>query len=255
MGVLRLLFHPEFGRPLGETKASAGRIGRSVAGLWQLPEGSRPEARRFRSRIGAARLALGLAIVGLGIALGTGVAWGQGVPVRPVRYRRRGEPGPVRPAARRGWRRQCRLCGARRDGRLFQRRRACPRRRAADLPHGRRRHGYRPDRPPRLRRLGNRAHRGVRGSARSPSGRSLGRAAHRARSGGDRRGFRAVRVEALCGLPAGKLAGIGSEAVDRGAGGHDGRLPGRGGVPGAGGQEGGGGAVEDDGKGRAGLAL
>ena len=78
MSVLRLLFHPEFGRPLDEMKASVGRIGRSVRGLWRLPEGHRLDARRFRSRIGALRLALGLAIAGLGVALGAEVAWGQG---------------------------------------------------------------------------------------------------------------------------------------------------------------------------------
>ena len=78
MAVLRLLFHPELGRPLGEMRASAGRIAGSIGQLWRLPEGSRFDARRFRSRIGLVRLALGLSLVGLGIALGTGVAWGQG---------------------------------------------------------------------------------------------------------------------------------------------------------------------------------
>ena len=78
MGVLRLFFHPEVGRPLGEMKASAGRIGRSVGGLWRLPEGSRLDARRLRSRAGAIRLAVGLALVSLGVALGAEVAWGQG---------------------------------------------------------------------------------------------------------------------------------------------------------------------------------
>jgi len=78
MGVLRLLFHPEIGRPVDEMRASAGRIAGSVGQLWRLPEGSRFDARRFRTRIGVARLALGLSLVGLGIALGTGVAWGQG---------------------------------------------------------------------------------------------------------------------------------------------------------------------------------
>ena len=78
MGVLRLLFHPDFGRPAGEMKASAGRIGRSVGGLWRLPEGSRLDARRFLSLGGAVRLAVGLAMAGLGVALGAEVAWGQG---------------------------------------------------------------------------------------------------------------------------------------------------------------------------------
>lgn len=78
MWLLRLLFLPEFGRSLGQMKASAGRIGASVGALWRLPEGSRLGIDRFRSRRGAARLAAGLALVGLGTALGTGLAWGQG---------------------------------------------------------------------------------------------------------------------------------------------------------------------------------
>ena len=77
MGVLRLLFHPEIGRPLDEMRASAGRMGRSVAGLWRLPEGRRLDVGQFRSRRGAARLVIGLLLVGLGVALGTGMAWGQ----------------------------------------------------------------------------------------------------------------------------------------------------------------------------------
>ncbi len=78
MGLLRLLFLPEFGRSLGQMRASAGRIGDSVGALWRLPEGSRLGIDRFRSRRGAARLVAGLALVGLGTALGTGLAWGQG---------------------------------------------------------------------------------------------------------------------------------------------------------------------------------
>ena len=78
MWLLRLLFLPEFGRSLGQMKASAGRIGASVGALWRLPEGSRLGIDRFRSRRGAARLVAGLALVGLGTALGTGLAWGQG---------------------------------------------------------------------------------------------------------------------------------------------------------------------------------
>ena len=78
MWLLRLLFLPEFGRSLGQMRASAGRIGDSVGALWRLPEGSRLGVDRFRSRRGAARLAAGLALVGLGTALGTGLAWGQG---------------------------------------------------------------------------------------------------------------------------------------------------------------------------------
>ena len=78
MWLLRLLFLPEFGRSLGQMRASAGRIGASVGALWRLPEGSRIGVDRFRSRRGAARLAAGLALVVLGTALGTGLAWGQG---------------------------------------------------------------------------------------------------------------------------------------------------------------------------------
>ena len=78
MGLLRLLFLPEFGRSLGQVRASAGRIGDSVSDLWRVPEGSRLDAGRFRSRRGAARLAAGLVLVGLGLSLGSGIAWGQG---------------------------------------------------------------------------------------------------------------------------------------------------------------------------------
>ena len=78
MGVLRLLFHPEIGRPLDQMRASAGRIGSRLSELWRLPEGSRLDIARFRSVRGAARLSLGLVLVGLGVALGAGGAWGQG---------------------------------------------------------------------------------------------------------------------------------------------------------------------------------
>ena len=78
MWLLRLLFLPEFGRSLGQVRASAGRIGDAVGALWRVPSGSRLEAGRFRSRRGAARLVAGLSLVGLGVALGAGVAWGQG---------------------------------------------------------------------------------------------------------------------------------------------------------------------------------
>ena len=78
MRVLRLLFLPDFGRSLGQMRASAGRIGDSVGDLWRVPEGSRLDAGRFRSRRGAVRLVAGLVLVGLGLALGSGIAWGQG---------------------------------------------------------------------------------------------------------------------------------------------------------------------------------